>query len=299
MTAWTVRALRALQWIVSRIPRPIMLALCRFTGDLCYLFVGSARRRAIFNLRRALSYNPAGGLPLPVDPLSLRHVVRNSFRNQVINYYDLLRMPSLSTEEMRRQIDVTGGEYIDEAIANGRGGIFFSCHLGMMDYGPVVATQRGAHIIVPVEPLKNQALFDFFTSLRASHGYEVIASEPRILRRLLKALRENKFLCIVADRDFRGSGIPVKFFGVPTHMPAGFVALAIRTKAPLMHAIGPRTGDDRYTAIISPPLEFETKLTGDLEADTAMVMQEIVHLFEDAIRQYPDQWASFHKIWDE
>lgn len=276
-----------------------MLALCLFVGDLCYLFAGNARHNAIFNLRRALSYNPAGGSPFPVDPANLRRLVRSSFRNQVINYYDLLRMPSLSTEEMRRQIDVTGGEYIDEAIANGRGGIFFSCHLGMMDYGPVVATQRGAQIIVPVEPLKNQALFDFFSSLRASHGYEVVASEPRALRHLLRALHDNKFLCIVADRDFRGNGIPVKFFGMPTHMPAGFVALAIRTKARLLHAIGPRTQDGRYRAIISPPLEIESKLTGDLEADTAIVMQEIVHLFEAAIREYPDQWAAFHKIWNE
>ena len=48
---------------------------------------------------------------------------------------------------------------------------------------------------------------------------------------LAERLRDNRIVCLMADRDLTRSGVEVDFFGEPTRMPAGPAKLAIETGA--------------------------------------------------------------------
>ena len=53
-------------------------------------------------------------------------------------------------------------------------------------------------------------------------------------RCLRERLRENKVVCLVADRDLSHNGIEVDFFGEATRMPGGPAVLAATTGAALL-----------------------------------------------------------------
>ena len=50
---------------------------------------------------------------------------------------------------------------------------------------------------------------------------------------LAERLRENKVVCLLADRDLTATGVPVTFFGEPATMPPGPAIVALRSGAPL------------------------------------------------------------------
>ncbi len=57
---------------------------------------------------------------------------------------------------------------------------------------------------------------------------------PDVSRIVLKALRDNRIVCLLSDRDLTGDGVEVEFFGERTTLPAGPATLALRTGAALL-----------------------------------------------------------------
>ena len=71
---------------------------------------------------------------------------------------------------------------------------------------------------------------------------------------ILRALKANRIVCLLSDRDISGDGVEVEFFGERTTMPGGPATLALRTGAPLVPAgvyFRPHGG---HYARIGPPV---------------------------------------------
>ena len=96
--------------------------------------------------------------------------------------------------------------------------------------------QRNYPVSVVVEPVEPPELSDWFGELRRSFGMEIIMLGPGAGSATAKALRENRVLCLLSDRDINGGGIPVEFFGETTTLPGGPATLALRSGAPLLPA---------------------------------------------------------------
>jgi KDO2-lipid IV(A) lauroyltransferase len=58
-----------------------------------------------------------------------------------------------------------------------------------------------------------------------------------------------------------------------------------------------RQPDNRSVVYVEPALVFEK--TGDMARDIQAGVQQIANVLEKYIRQYPDQWLMFQKIWEE
>ena len=103
-------------------------------------------------------------------------------------------------------------------------------------------------------------------------------------------------MCLLSDRDIRGGGIEVEFFGEKTTMPAGPATLALRTGAPLLptgvYFTSRRNG---HLAVVRPPLPIER--TGRLRDDVVRVTQDLAHELEDLIRRAPEQWHLMQPNW--
>ena len=59
---------------------------------------------------------------------------------------------------------------------------------------------------------------------------------PDVSRAVLRALRDNRIVCLLSDRDIEGDGVEVEFFGERTTLPGGPATLALRTGATLVPA---------------------------------------------------------------
>ena len=104
--------------------------------------------------------------------------------------------------------------------------------------GVWLAQTRGTFTTV-AERLKPESLYRRFIHYRESLGFEVIplsgGNRPPF-EVLCDRLRQNRVVCLMAERDLTRSGVQVEFFGEPTRMPAGPAKLAIETGADLLPA---------------------------------------------------------------
>jgi KDO2-lipid IV(A) lauroyltransferase len=111
----------------------------------------------------------------------------------------------------------------------------------------------------------------------------------------LKALRDNGLLALVCDRDLRGDGVDVEFFGEHTTLPAGPATLALRTGAvivPVAVYFRPHGG---HHAVVRPPLD--TSRQGSLREDVARITQALAREFEGLIAAEPQQWHLLQPNW--
>jgi len=56
-----------------------------------------------------------------------------------------------------------------------------------------------------------------------------------------------------------------------------------------------RLSDTEFLGIIDRYVSFQP--TGDLDDDVQALTQRIVESLENTIRQYPDQWYMFRRMW--
>ena len=96
---------------------------------------------------------------------------------------------------------------------------------------------------------------------------EVIPLGPEAAAGVIRALRENRVVCLLADRDIAGDGMAVEFFGETTTLPAGPATLALRTGATLIPTAVYFRPHGKHFVRICPPLPVERR--GRLREDVA------------------------------
>jgi KDO2-lipid IV(A) lauroyltransferase len=137
---------------------------------------------------------------------------------------------------------------------------------------------------------------ELFRRQRASRGYEVIPLDGAY-RRSVQALRENKLLCVLGERNIGEGGIEVDFFGRPTLFPQGPARIALAADAPMIPGFVVRRPDNTFEGIIEPPVPVPRR-GGRREKARAMT-REYAKLVESYVRRYPAQWGVFFRVWPE
>lgn len=258
-------------------------------GEIIFFLAGKSQRIYFYNLRRVLGEE--------ASPTLINSVARRAFQNLVKNYFDLVRGHGLSADRIRAQLaTVQGLEFVQDAIAQGKGVIAGSAHFGNWDMIIHLAPlYLDTEITVPSERLKPKQLNDYVLALRKSQGIRMVPLDlaPRAI---IKALKCGQVVGLAYDRDLTRTGPVVNFFGKAAQMPDGAVQLALKYDVPVIIGFSVRQADNKSRIFIEPPLTFEK--TGNLEFDICAGVQKIAQVMEKYIREYPDQWLMFQRIWD-
>jgi len=225
----------------------------------------------------------------------VRRLARAALCNNVVNYYELFLLPSLSLEEIGQRVTVHGWDHMVQARAAQKGLIITTAHFGNFNLAGQIASYYQIPVTAVAENLDPPQFFRYITSLRATHGIQFVPV-GQSLRPIVRALRANEAVGLAADRDVSGGGERLPFFGAPARIPVGHVKLSLRTGAPILPCFIVREADHRCQAYIEEPL-FPTP-SGDFYRDVRQGTQRIVALLERYIRAYPDQWLAFQPIWD-
>jgi KDO2-lipid IV(A) lauroyltransferase len=206
--------------------------------------------------------------------------------------FRLPRQDLLALEGDRFRID--GLDLVDKALAEGKGVVIGTPHLGNWDLGAAWFAARGYQPTTVVEPIEPPALFEWFCSYRRALGMGIVPLGPDAGSVLLKKLREGLMVGLVCDRDLVGNGIEVEFFGERTTFPAGPATLALRAGAPLMAGANFFEGD-AHRCIMRPPID--TSRHGSVKEDIARITQALAGEFETLIRRAPEQWHLLQPNW--
>ncbi len=275
-------------WTTMLLPPPVRRWVADRLGDAFFRLSKTYRENVIANVEHVL--------PVGTSELVIRGAARHIFRESARNFADLLLTPRRSRESIIRSLTLVEGDwsYIERPLAEGRGVVLFTAHLGAFDYIGQAMSIRGYNLTSVTGRTAARFIFDAVTYLRRSHGAGIVQATPSGIRKVMHALRRGECAAFVTDYDFFQNGRPVTFFGKTTTLPPGAVRIARDTGATIVGVFARRT-DHGYEMTLTRPLIIDK--TDDIDADLDHGLAKIVDLLEQAIGATPDQWVMFQRVW--
>ena len=277
-------------WLFWVIPQPVRYWLADRVGDLF--------RHSTNTYRDNVEANVSQVLGVERDSPEIAPYVRSIFRTSSRNFADLVTAPRVTRDDLMHSLSVASGSWsvIDDALAQGKGVILVSAHLGCFDYDGQGLWARGYKLTIVTGRTTSRFIFDGVTHLRGSKGSVLVEPTPSGVRKVIRALRSAECAVFVADRDFFQNGRPVTFFRRETSLPPGPIRIA-RDVGAVVVPVLPRRAGLRHEIEIGEP--FTVPKTQDIEADMDAGFARLVPVLERAIRERLDQWVMFQRVWPD
>ncbi|MBM2803674.1 MAG: Lysophospholipid acyltransferase family protein [Deltaproteobacteria bacterium] len=247
-----------------------------------YIVLRRYRQRMEDNLASAL------GKEIP-SAKERRSLVWRAWLNFAHGVLETTAVLHYSKQRIIDRVKFEGEEHIRRALEKGKGVLGISAHLGRFTMIGARLAASGYPFSVVVKHPADERFTRLTDAYRARVGIHTIPAKPRreAVRGILKALRENRIVLIVAD-EFKSGDVMVDFFGMKLPAPRGPATIAIRTGAVTLPMFAILQPDDSVLLSVGaaiPAVEREA-LEESVVATTAVYTRHL----EEAIRRYPDQW---------
>jgi KDO2-lipid IV(A) lauroyltransferase len=278
--------------LVCRLPESWARAAFAVGADIAWRRQGHSVQVLEGNLLRVLG--------LDADGKELRRLSREVMRSYARYYLEVFRIQVIPGQRIMDGMHIEGDANVEltlEYMKNGRGVIYALPHMGDFEQAGAWIIGRGAGSFTTVaERLKVDSVYDRFLKFRQDLGMEVLPTTggPHPFGVMAQRLRAGKLICIVADRDLSDTGVEVEFFGEKALLPAGPAALAVQTGAALMPVSCWFVGDSEWGARVHEEIPVPER--GDRKEKVAVMTQQLAIVFEQAIREHPEDWHMLQRV---
>lgn len=255
-------------------------------GDIARILDSRHRRVARQNLRMAFGDT--------MSEAEIRRIIKAVFRNIGQMAVEFIQIPSLTYEKALEFITPEHRERLDRCLADGRGIVLLASHFGNWELMAASGALAGYKISAVARPLDDPDLDGIVREIRESSGLQIIARRTSAFS-IVKKLKRNEIVGILADQNTRRDNVFVDFFGIKAATTPGPAGLALRTGAHLLPVFMLREGPGKQKLIVEEPIE--PVRTGDLKADVIATTQKCADILEKYVREYPSQWFWVHRRW--
>lgn len=278
------RCLLGAGWLARTVPLHVSYAIARACGVLVYYGWWGGRRRSQRNMLRVTDG----------DRSLARRYARRSFAYYGTYLIDFLRFASMTPAYVVEAVNFDDWPRIEEQ-RSGNGILFVTLHFGNWDMAAAAITTRGIPMVAIADTFAHAGINDIVVGARRRLGMRVVPAE-RTGPEVLRALRRNEVVALLADVPQRGAGVHVEFFGDTVAVPDGPARIALRTGAPIMVGGVWRQGPqaERFDADVEL-VPFEP--TGEREQDVHALSQAMMHALERLVLRAPEQWYIFRNLW--
>lgn len=261
----------------ARLPWSLQRGLGRLIGVVALRVAGARKRAARINLELCFP---------EMSPEQREQLLRESFRDLGIGFFEFARAWWGSAGPMRRTVRIEGLELLDAIRAQGRGVLMVSGHFMtlemcgrlMCDHLPLTGMYRRHRSPVMEWAVKRG---------RLRYAKAMFTNDE--IRPAIRHLKQGGFLWYAPDQDMRGKDtVFAPFFGVPaatitaTHQFARLSGCAV---VPFFHR---REGADYVLRVGAPLEEFPSN---DAAVDSTRVNAAI----EAMVREAPTQYLWIHR----
>ena len=278
--------LRLLMLLTSRLSPNTASWLGARLGDLVFYVVRSRKKLVMEQLVRA--FNASGNTRL------LRKMARSVYRQLGRTATEHARLLAKETKDVRDRLTISGENHIEQARRKGRGVILITGHFGYWELLGATVASLGHPITVVAKDLHNPAGNRLILAARERLGMGVTnmntAATP-----ILRALRRNECVGLLADQDAGPDGVFIDFLGSPASTYQGPAVFALRTGAAIIPCFIIRCGAEQHRVCFEAPINVVA--SGDDSADIEIITQTYTNVLADYILDYPDHWFWVHRRW--
>ena len=273
--------------LVASLPLGVAVSIGEFAG---FVFGRFARSK------RAMAHRHA--LRVGVREADVRRHLDRTFRAYGRYWAEALWMRPKNRAAIDDGISHEGVEHVEKPRDAGTGMIYVLPHLGNWEFAGALAESLDIRVVAVAENLANRRIRDWFIGLRNGLGIDVVLAtgSRQVMRDLEAAIASNAAVALLSDRDLKGRGVSVEFFGESTTLPAGAATLAMRTGAPILPVASYFRPDGGHHVVIRPPIPVDPD-PDDRTAEVARVTGEIARELEGLIRRKPEQWHLLQPNW--
>jgi len=206
--------------------------------------------------------------------------------NASLTIFETICLPLFKPYHFDLVFTLVNQEYIEQALAKGKGVILLSMHTGNYECGAMATAQKG-YKLNTVMKSPDDPLFQFLNKVRAGGGINIInVLEQDMYKESLKVLAQNELIGVMADTGaLESRHLTHLFLSHSVPIATGWITLAQRSKAPVIPVIMERQGNKNL-------VRFQDALEINLENKDQMV-EKIIRLYENFIKQAPGQWCMF------
>jgi Kdo2-lipid IVA lauroyltransferase/acyltransferase len=262
----------------------------RWLGRVVHALAAKERKIVSRNLERAFGSE--------LDAERRRAIERGVFESLGMMMFEAAHSVGWTAEDFAERISYEGDEHWGEAVAQGRGVLLVTGHLGNWELMPPgFLCHSGVAMAVIARDISNPTLNRRVEALRGRLGNPILSSDHSAVS-LIRMLRKGGAVAMLMDQDtHRVRCVAVPFFGHPARTPVGPAFLSRRTGAPIVAGYIRRREDrpTRHVIHVHPPIYPDPQVNE--EADVLRMTEQVNRCLEEEIRRAPEQWAWIHDRW--
>ena len=276
--------LMGIGFLIRGLPRSVILRLGRLVGDFIYYCVPVRKKITLDHLEQAFPEKSSK---------EIRKIARGTYQNLGMNVLEHLRIPTLSSEDIRGIVELADEDILVQALERERGVIIVGGHFGNWEYSSSAVSANGYRFGVVVAEISNKYLNKKINEHREATGGEMITKGSA--KAVVRILKENGSVGMLIDQNQKRGGTFVDFFGRQCSTVKGPAVLALKTGASLLFFASLRQPDGTIKAILEP-VEVDYDV-GPTEENIHNITQHCTSRLEHYTRLYPDQWFWMHRRW--
>jgi KDO2-lipid IV(A) lauroyltransferase len=277
--------LLALMGIVRRVSLKTSHRIANGLGRISFTVLRIRRRVTLDNLRMAFPEK---------SEKELKGIAFRAYKNFAKMMMEYIRFPIMDRDTVLSLCEVQGRENLDWAVKNGKGAVLVAGHFGNWELMGACLAHMGYPVSFLVGRQKNKLVDDQMNRYREGMGVKLIHMGVAV-RGVIRALRSNEWVAMLADQDAHREGVFVDFMGRKASNHQGPAVFALRTSAPILFGSAIRRPDGKHL-MVAELLRFDG-LTEVTPENILTVTQAYTALLEKKVREYPDQWFWMHRRW--
>ncbi|WP_245952720.1 LpxL/LpxP family acyltransferase [Chitinophaga skermanii] len=187
-----------------------------------------------------------------------------------------------------------GEENLRHIVANNKGGILLSAHLGNWEVAGHLFTRLETPINIVMFDGEHERIKNYVTSVTGERVVNVIVIKDDLshIYAINDALSKNELVCMHADRFLPGNKtLRVPFLGKDASFPLGPFQLATTFRVPISLVFAFKESATHYHLYSTPPVTYQGR------ADLPKAVNDFVVAMEEKVKKYPLQWFNYYDFW--
>lgn len=191
-----------------------------------------------------------------------------------------------------------GVEHIEQIVADGKGGILVSAHLGNWEAAGHMLKRVEAPINILMYDGEGEQIKAYMEQFEGKRSFNIIYVREDLshIYEISAALARNELVCLHADRYRPGNRLMQHaFLGEEANFPAGPFILASKLKAPVCFVFAFKESNFHYHYYAFPARTYEGRGTTGAQ----QMLDDYVQIVEEKLKQYPEQWFNYYDFWKQ